>query len=264
MMSLRPVRNRPAGAAGFARLLLIFLAVLSLPARADEGASAVAYDERLGNQVPLTVRLRDEHGARVTLGQMLGHRPTILVLGHFHGPNLCGPVREDLINALSRFDRPADYSLVVMSVDPSETPADAQAARQADVDRSGDAKDAANWHYLTGAESAISIVTEAVGFRLHIDDRTKLLVHPAGLVFLTKDGGVSNYLTGLDYTPNDIALGLSQAASDLSARVLPVLLLCFRKDRIGGRFWRLLHWRRTRRLSGQGGGVARPDGLRQQ
>jgi len=213
------------------RLLALILALISPGARAFDGTTEFIYDQRLGNQVPLAARFHDQQDKLVTLGQELEHRPGILILGHYHCRSSCGPVRSDLIKALSRLEDPARYSLVILSIDPSETPADARSALAADaagVDRPGDA---ANWHYLTGSTPAIGAVAEAVGFRWRFDSDRKLFLHPSGLVFLTKDGGVSSYLLGLGYRPGDVALGLTRAEGDIPAGVLPVLLLRFSRDR---------------------------------
>jgi protein SCO1/2 len=210
----------------------VVLLVLFMAPDADAGLPVFAYDQRLGNQVPLAVRFRDEQGNAVSLRQMLDHRPTILVLGNFHERSL---VRDDLMQALSRMDGPCDCTVVVLSVDPSDTAADARSARQADIAGSDHPEDTANWHYLTGTEPGISAVTEAVGFRYRFDGISKRLLHPAGLVFLTAEGGVSSYLLGPSYNPRDIGVGIARAAGDMSARVLPILLLGFDFDRMTGR-----------------------------
>nr|WP_294545295.1 SCO family protein [uncultured Rhodopila sp.] len=214
---------------------MVFLVMLlpGPPARAGDGG--FAYDQRLGNQVPLAVQVRDELGHTISLGQVLGHRPAILVLGAFHCSNLCGRVRGDLMDALMRLNGCRGYGLIFLSVDASETPADARAALQSDIARFGRPQETADWHYLTGSEPAIAAVAVAVGFRWRLVSSPKRFLHPAGLVFLTRDGGVSSYLSGLNYEPDDIGAGIVRAANDLSARILPILLVGFGADRRTGR-----------------------------
>lgn len=134
-------------------------------------------------------------------------------------------MRDDLMDALSRLDGLRGYSLIFLSVDPADTPADAQAALQADIAHFGRPEETVDWHYLTGSEAAIGAVAEAVGFRWRLVSSTHRLLHPAGLVFLTAEGGVSSYLPGLDYRPGDIGAAIVRAADDISARLLPVLLV---------------------------------------
>jgi protein SCO1/2 len=203
------------------------------PAGADD--AAFAYDQRLGNQVPLAVHVRDEQGHVLRLGEVLGHRPAILALGAFHCSNLCGLERDDLMDALSRLDGLHGYSLVFLSIDSSDTPADARSALRSDIARFGRPEDTGHWHYLTGSEAAIGAVAEAVGFRWRLTPSAQRFLHPAGLVFLTRDGGVSSYLPGVDYKPEDIGAGIARAANDISARALPILLVGFEFGRRRGR-----------------------------
>ena len=179
---------------------------------------------------------KDDRGNAITLGQAVGRRPTILALGYFHCPNLCGLVRDDLMNALSRLDNARDYGLVVLSIDPSETPTDARSAFATDAAKFDHPDRTGEWHYLTGSASAIQSVTEAVGFRSRFDSADKQFLHPAGIVFLTGAGTVSSYLLGLGYQPSDVGLGVTRASNGVTARALPILLLCFHYDPTTGRY----------------------------
>ncbi len=195
---------------GLAEMILFALLLMMLygqRAQAATDLSNFAYDQHPGAQLPLTVPLKDAFGHGITLGQVLAHRPAILALGYFHCPNLCGLVRDDLMNALGRLNAPRTYSLVVLSIDPAETPADALSAQRADSARF---EPAADWDYLTGSEQAVRSITDAVGFRSRFDPASKQFLHPAGLVFLTRTGTVSSYLLGLGYQPSDVGLGIAQ------------------------------------------------------
>jgi len=121
----------------------------------------------------------------------------------------------------------------VLSIDPSETPADASSAQQADSARF---KPAADWHYLTGSAQAIQSVADTVGFKTRFDEANKQFLHPAGLVFLTPAGTVSSYLLGLGYKPSDVGLGITRATNGVTARALPILLLCFHYDPTTGHY----------------------------
>jgi protein SCO1 len=213
--------------------LLMLFCVIRAQAQVATALGDFAYDQRPGAQLPLAAPLQDAAGHKITLKDALAHRPTILALGYFHCPNLCGLVRDDLMNALSRLDGPSHYSLVVLSIDPSETLADARSAQQEDAARF---EAAAGGHYLTGSTQAVRSVTDAVGFRSRFHATDKQFLHPAGIVFLTADGTVSGYLLGLGYKPSDVGLGLTRAANGVTARALPILLLCFHYDPATGRY----------------------------
>ena len=215
---------------------LLLMLLCGSHAWAADDLSAFSYQQRPGNQVPLAVPFKDQQGNAMTLGQAVGRRPTILALGYFHCPNLCGLVRDDLMNALSRLDGARGYRLVVLSIDPSETAADARSAFATDAARFDHPDRTGGWHYLTGSASAIRSVTEAVGFRSRFDSADKQFLHPAGIVFLTGAGTVSSYLLGLGYQPSDVGLGVTRASNGVTARALPILLLCFHYDPATGRY----------------------------
>jgi protein SCO1/2 len=214
-------------------IALLLMLLCGQHAQAATDFSAFAYDQRPGAQLPLTARFKDASGQEITLGQVLARRPTILALGYFHCPNLCGLVRNDLMLALSHLDATAKYSLIVLSIDPSETPFEASSAQQEDAIRFEPVMDG---HYLTGSAEAIRSVTDAVGFRAQFDAANKQFLHPAGLVFLTDTGVVSSYLLGLGYQPSDVGLGITRSANGVTARALPILLLCFHYDPTTGRY----------------------------
>lgn len=220
-------------------LLLLALLFLGGPVRAAPAdLTAYAYHQQLGAHVPLDARFQDESGRTRSLREMEAGRPTILALGYFRCPNLCGVVRDDLFSALSHAEITAgrDYSLVVMSIDTQEGPADAAQAKRDDLSRYG-MPGSDNWHFVTGAAPAVDAVTRAVGFRSEFDPQVKQFVHPAGLVFLTPGGVISGYLLGVGYQPADLVNDVTAASrGSIADAVSPVLLLCFHFDPTTGRY----------------------------
>lgn len=198
-----------------------------------------AYHEQPGARLPEELEFHDSDERPVRLADLAPGLPLILVPAYFHCPNLCGVVRASLYGALRPLGLTAgrDYGLAVLSVDPSETSADAQLARTRDLAAFGLAGAERNWHYLTGSAQQVDAVAEAIGFRDRVDARTKQILHPAGLVFVTPDGVVSNYLLGVGYTPAQLRSALERArAGRLAAVGAPLLLLCFHFDETTGRY----------------------------
>ena len=62
------------------------------------------------------------------LGDYLGQRPVILSLNYFTCPNLCPLTVQDLASALGDvpFELGSQYSVLTVSIDPTDTPALAQ------------------------------------------------------------------------------------------------------------------------------------------
>jgi protein SCO1/2 len=218
--------------------LIILTLLMPCLAKADDDPTAFSWQQHPGAQVSLDTKLRDERGHAVALSGVFTNTPVILDLGYFHCPALCGVVRADLFNALhgSGLVAGRDYSLVSISIDPTETPGDASQAKAADVAQAG-LGDGANWHYLTGDAGAVSAIADAVGFRDKFDARYKQFMHPAGVAVLTKDGRVSSYLLGVGYSAGDLRAAVLRGRDGGVAQAsLPILLLCFHFDPATGRY----------------------------
>ncbi len=221
-----------------AALALVLLAVVISPVRAAIVPGDFTYQQKPGVQLP-AVMLRDETGRTASVAAFAGGKPTILALGYFHCPNLCGVVRADLLHALEQTGMVAgrDYTLLAASIDPAETSADAAAAKRSDTAQYPLPGAASGWHYLTGSADAVRAVAGAAGFRNRFDAESKQFLHPSGLVFVTPSGVVSGYLLGVGYAAPDVRLGVMRAASGVvAAAASPVLLLCFHFDPTTGRY----------------------------
>ncbi len=227
-----------------ARFLMVGLLAWAMLGTAALGAvpgdlGAFAYRQRTGSQLPPDTVLREADGGTVRLGDIAHGAPMILALGYFHCPNLCGIVRDDLFHALSatglRAER--DYTLVSLSIDPSETSRDASTAKAQDMAAYPLPGAGAGWHFLTGSAAAVQSVADAVGFRDRFDRQTRQFLHPTGIVFATPSGVVSSYLLGVGYTPTDIRAAVARAgAGRIASAGLPILLLCFHFDPTTGRY----------------------------
>ncbi len=238
----------------FARLALALLALLAAaaaPVGAAPAAAAeerglpgplaeVGFDQRLGARLPLAVELRDEGGAPVALGGLLGGRPAIVAPVYYDCPMLCTLTLNGLVHSLRAlaFEPGRDFDVLVVSFDPRETPEQAAAAKATWVGRyGGDAENAAGWRFLTGSAEAIAALTDAIGFRFSYDEEAGEFAHAAGIVVVTPDGRVARYFYGIEYAPRDLRLGLVEAAGGaIGSPVDQVLLYCFRYDPATGRY----------------------------
>ncbi len=223
---------------GVAALLAVSALVLTAAAPPPD-LGDFAYRQRLGNQLPLDTVFRDDTGRSARLRDLLGGKPAVLALVYFHCPNLCGIVRTDLFDALARTGMTAgrDYTLIALSIDPSETVADAKQAKSEDLARYPLPGEQQAVHFLTGSASSVQSVADAIGFRDRFDPDLKQFLHPTGIVFATASGVVSSYLLGVGYEPGDVRLGVTRAnLGSIASAALPVLLLCFHYDPQTGRY----------------------------
>ena len=85
----------------------------------------VAVDQHLNQQLPLNATFVDETGKVVKLGDYFGKHPVILSLVYYNCPMLCSEELDGLASALEmvKLTPGKDFEIVVISFDPSETPA---------------------------------------------------------------------------------------------------------------------------------------------
>jgi protein SCO1/2 len=202
----------------------------------------IGVDQKLDNQVPLDLEFTDEHGKKVTLGDYAGERPIVLSLVYYGCPMLCGQVLNGLTRSLKMLkDVPMvagkDFEVVTLSFDPSEKPELAMEKKKNFV-KEYDQKDAEkHWHWLTGDEENIKKVADAVGFRYAWDEKQQQYAHASAIFLLTPDGKVSRYFFGIEYSPKDMRLGLTEASNGkIGGPVEKVLLFCYHYDATLGKY----------------------------
>ena len=142
-----------------AGLLAVVLGASAYPAVAGEDQRPailrdVAFDQRLGAEVPLDVAFRDETGARVTLRDYLGDKPVLLVPAYYECPMLCTIVLNGVVSALRAlpFDVGKEFRVVTFSFNPRETSELAAAKKTTYLEDYRRPGAAAGWHFLTGDE----------------------------------------------------------------------------------------------------------------
>lgn len=225
-------------------MLLIMLPPLALTPPTITQASppdltGLGYVQKLGERLPLDIVLRDESGDRVTLGTALGRHPAIVLLGYFRCRKLCGVLRAETLDALaaSRLAAGRDYNFVAISVDPSETHADAAAAKAKDIKDFPAAGAETGWRYLTGGTAEIAEISRAVGFEYSFNAERQAFAHPIGRVLVDPDGLVSSYLFGFGVEASSVRSAIARAAADvLAAPATPFALFCFDYDAATGRY----------------------------
>ena len=230
-----------------AGLLAVVLGATAHPVAAGEDQRPailrdVAFDQRLGAQVPLDLAFRDETGATVTLRDELGGKPALLVPAYYECPMLCTIVLNGVVSALRAlsFDVGKEFRVVTFSFNPRET-SELAAAKKAtyleDYRRPGAA---AGWHFLTGDEPSIAALTQAIGFRYAWDEASKQYAHASGIVVLTPAGRISHYFFGVEFAPRDLRLALVEASGErIGSLVDQLLLFCFHYDPATGRYSRV-------------------------
>lgn len=250
-------------------ILLILLAAVAPP--------PVQFHQRLGEALPLDSVWRDESGRKVPLANALAPKqPAVVVFGYYNCPELCSIVQQGTVDSLRRLGPSVgrDFTLIDLSIDPTDTPEAARVQRAAAARAYGRGDSLAGWHYLTGTAPEIRRVAAAAGFDFRYDAPTRQFAHPAGFLIVTPRGVISRYFLGVDFNAGEVATALRAAGrGDVGPSVFNLILQCFRggpdaspRERLiwdglwsavlltvlalgGGIGWMLLDERRTRRTA---------------
>ena len=207
------------------------------PDRLPDVLHEVKIDQRLGQQLPLDTPFRDETGKDVKLGDYFGKKPVIVSMVYYQCPILCAEDLSGLVGALEMVHLVPgkDFQIVIVSIDPAETPAMAAAKKAMYVKRYGKPETANGWHFLTGDQASITAMAKGVGFgyvRLpQPPGKPPMFAHASSIEIVTPEGKMAQYYLGVEYSPRDVQLGLVEASHNtIGSPVDNILTYCYRYD----------------------------------
>lgn len=247
-----------------ATILRLALAALMLAAPLAQAQSVAApavrtgFEQHLGLRLPLQAIFSDEAGQAHALNAYIGRRPALFIMAYYSCSDLCDLVINGTEQGLRRagLQPGRDLDVVVVSINPTETPAMAAAKKKEMID--ADVSAPAGWHFLTAGDASITNLTQAIGFRYRYDPQTRQYAHPAGVTLVTTDGRISHYLMGVQYPPRELRDEVAVAAKgEVGGLTHQLLLLCFHYDPTTGRYTPLI----MRWVRGIACGVAAALGL---
>ncbi len=201
----------------------------------------VGIKQRLNEQIPLDAEFKNEDGKIIKLGEVFNKRPVILALVYYECPMLCNEVLNGLIGSLKgiNFEAGKDFDIVAISFDARENdkPDLAKRKKEGYLERY-ERKDAANgFHFLTGTQDSIDLVTKAVGFSYVFDESTNQFAHNGGIMMITPEGKISRYFYGIDYAAKDLKFGIMETSKgNIGNPVEQLLLYCFHYDPSKGKY----------------------------
>jgi protein SCO1 len=197
----------------------------------------VGVNQRLNQQLPLDAQFVDETGKTVKLGDYFGKRPAILTLVYYNCPMLCSEEMDGLTSALEmvRLDPDKDFDVIVISIDPTETPQLAARKKNYYMRRYGRPGTEGGFHFLTGQQPAIDAVSKATGFAYvrvpGPDGKLDQFAHASAIEVVTTSGRLAQYYLGVEYSPKDVMLGLVEASGNkIGSPVQNILTYCYHYD----------------------------------
>ena len=207
------------------------------PNRPPSLLSGVGIQQRLNTQLPLNLAFTDDAGKQVKLSSYFGKKPAILALVYYQCPMLCSEELNGLTSALEmvRYTPGKDFNIIVVSIDPSEGTDLAASKKRSYLKRYGKPETADGWHFLTGTQTNIDALTQAVGFKyVRIpgpDGKLTQFAHASSIQIVTPEGKLAQYYMGVEYSPKDLLLGLDEASSNrIGSPVDNILTYCYHYD----------------------------------
>ena len=199
--------------------------------------NSVGIAQHLNQQLPLALTFTDDQGKQVQLASYFGKKPAILALVYYQCPMLCSEELNGLTGALQmvRLVPGRDFSVIVVSIDPSEGTDLAAAKKRVYLKRYGHPETAAGWHFMTGTQENIDALTKAVGFGYvkipGPDGRLTQFAHASSIQIVTPEGKLAQYYMGVEYSPKDLRLGLVEASANrIGSPVDNILTYCYHYD----------------------------------
>jgi len=212
----------------------------SKPAPLPAALEGVNIEQRLNQQVPLNLVFRDEYGRSLPLSTYFnGNKPVLLALVYYNCPMLCTLILNGVESSLKAvsLDPGRDFEVVAVSFDPRDTPEIAARKKANYLQRYRRPNTANGWHFLTGDESSIKALTDAVGYQYKFDPATGQFAHASAIMILTPQGKLSRYFYGVEYAPRDVRLGLVEASQNkIGTPVDQILLFCYHYDPGSGKY----------------------------
>jgi protein SCO1/2 len=238
------MKQHPTKLTAFLLALAFAFFVFARPAAASDVARDVIkhvnVDEKLDAPLPMDAQFLDDTGKAVRLGDVFdGKRPAVLILAYHSCPVLCGMVQSAAATALKevKWTVGKEYDVVVVSIDPRDTPEKAKQKHDIIAANYGRAGSGNGFHFLVGAKPQIDRVADAIGFRYEYDAEQQQYGHPAVIMFVKPTGGIARYLYGLEFDPNDIRIALFEAANGKSISTIEkVILYCYQYNPHDGKY----------------------------
>lgn len=226
------------------RLLLVVL-IISIFSRptlvfANDGGThiKVGIDEKLGKQIPLSLKFKDENSREVYLRDVADGKPLIIDMAYFSCPGICDNVLVGLSDVLEKVDATpgSDFRVATISFDPGDTPVRALSKKEQYWGMLKRPFPSDDWKFLTGDSVTIHELTDAMGFYF-VRDRFMKFTHPTAIIIVSGDGKISRYMYGTSFLPIDLKMALMEAKEGRVASIVSKMLqMCFSYEPKGNRY----------------------------
>lgn len=199
----------------------------------------IGVEQKIGTAVPTEISLTDENGHVTNLGRLLHGRPIVLLPIFLRCTGACTTEMQGVLAALAQNEnlRPGrDLDVVVLDLNPKETPELAAAKKAEYLDQYGHKETAAGWTFLTGPQEAVQKIALPIGFKYTYDVPKDRVNHPGVVYVLTPTGKVSTLMLDGMYPAARFKADVQRAAKEGLGEPLPdtAWLGCVHVDLVTG------------------------------
>lgn len=194
----------------------------------------------LGKQVDLSRQFTNVAGQTRSLRDFtVPGKPILIAPVYYKCPRLCGLLLDGVYNLLNEIQLKlsTDFSVLVVGFDPQETPEDAsKVMNKFNAKLIGEpASGTSAIQYLVGGQEQVRGLMGDLGFKYMRDGED--FAHSAALMILTPTGEISQYFTGIMFSPWDAKLALVEASKgEIGTAIDHLMLYCFRFDPLQGKY----------------------------
>ncbi|MFO0556182.1 MAG: SCO family protein [Polyangiaceae bacterium] len=206
----------------------------------------IGIEDKNGAVIPRDIELIGSDGRAFALGEYMdGERPLILVLAYYGCANLCSLVLNGTVEGLKEMPQIAgrDFRVLVVSFDPRDSTNVAHDKRAAYIEALGNKIAPTEegligaFEFATGDPDHVKRLADAVGFRYRWDEADQQYAHAAGIFFITPNAALSQALTGISYSGDDMSSALAEAKSGTwHSPLKSALFYCFKLNRKTGKY----------------------------
>ena len=221
----------------FILFLALTLPVFSISDEADITYN-VGWTEKLGDKIDFNAEITSSKNLTKKFKDSVDlNKPTVLILAYYSCPKMCTFLLDgvlEVVNLINNIRPGLDYNLVALSFDKKDT---FETSGFKEERYNKDLPSNEQWAFFSADSTNISSVTNSVGFKFKEDGDE--FAHPAGIIFLTKEGRISRYLSGVLFDPKDFRLALLEASDGVIGKSSisdKVLLYCYDFDPVGKKY----------------------------
>lgn len=201
--------------------------------------SSIRIDQRLNTIVPGDITFTRHDGVVEQTADIFKDRPAILLLVFYKCTGVCTVELQNLQRTVRgiKKDNVGDlYDVVVVSIDPTETPAQALQKRQEFLDIYKREGTEHGFRFYVGDAENIQRLADEVGFKFYRDPKNGNITHPAGIMILSPQRRITRYFIDQEYQAKPLLLALKDARDERVGEKddRPFFLACVNVDPLTG------------------------------